>query len=166
MALSEAAARDVHVHTHPAGRADKPEKRAPEAPKTARAGATQARVIPLRPDLRQEPQAPEVRRAAGGVLDKEIQGALNAVRDAAQDSDWARGPITVVDAARKVFPAKGEAPGKIAWVAMSVSGAFGLLLVALGHLIAYAGQGRIRPAVVAAVAILASTLSYLAAHAA
>ncbi len=169
MALSEPVPVDAHVHTHHADRAQKTGKRPPEGPKTARAGATRARVIPLRPDLRQEVRpdhVPPARRPAGGGLEGEAQAALGAVTEAMEGSDWAQPPVTVLSAARAVFPARKEAPGAVAWVAMSAAGAFGLFLVALGHLIAQAGHGRVRPAVTALVAALALIISFVAAHAA
>lgn len=157
MAPDNAAAAHVHVHTHPADSAQNPGNRAHSGPKSAPAGATRARVIPLRPDLRQEDpqtQFPQGRTARREGPAEEFRAGIEAAAEAVRESDWAREPMSVLDAARKIVPASGEASGKIAWVGMSVAGLLRLLLVGLGHLIAYAGETRIRAAVTGLVIVL------------
>jgi hypothetical protein len=55
---------------------------------------------------------------------------------------------------REVFPAKGEASGKAAWVAMSVAGLFRALVITALWLIALSVRSRIQAGVGLALVLL------------
>jgi hypothetical protein len=151
---------DVRAHMHLADLAENPDLHPDSGVNPAR-GAARARVIPLRPEHRQDP-APENDRG----LDGGLAAGLQAVREAAEDSDLARAPMTVWTAFEQLAPAKGEASGKLVWTAMTFAGLLRLIYLAVGHLVAKGGETRIRAAVATGVLTAAVVVSWALGHAA
>ncbi len=158
-------AADVHVHTHQGDMRPETENRPGTEAKSARRPA-RARVIPLRPEQGQEDTAKKIEDPKPGLGATLLAEMKAEAAEAAEESEWAREPMSVVDAAKQIVPAKGEASGKVAWAGMTVAGVLRLLLVSLGHLIAYAGATRTRAAITTLVVAIAIALSTIAAHAA
>lgn len=166
---------DVQAHMRQRDLAGKPAKEPSEGAKSAGAPA-RARVIQLRPDLRQdatpiiEPDvSPAEQTQQGGLgasLLAEMQAAQAAAREEAEDSELAQPAMTVLQAFEQVAPAKGEAPNKTTWVAMTLAGVLRVLIVGAGNLLAAGGSTRIRAAVTSTVLVTALTLSWLLGHAA
>jgi hypothetical protein len=156
---------DVHVHAHRADLAPETGNRADSGRKSARTPATQARVIPLRTDLRQEDPEKKSERAGRGSrspLEAELAAGWAVVAETAQASEYARAPMTPVEAAKQVAPARGEAGNWMLWSAMTAAGVARLVLVSVGHLIAHGGETRLRAAVVTMIFLLALAGGYLA----
>jgi hypothetical protein len=157
---------DVRAHTHSA---DHPQGRGNpwhSGPESASARVTRdARVIPIRREVRQEPpqDQPAPRKATGG-LSAEMQAATAAVKNAAENSDWAAEAMTPVAAWMQVAPRRGEADNWIIWAGMTAAGIARGVLVSLGYLVVRGGETRLRAGVAAGILILAMAAAFLAGH--
>lgn len=110
-------------------------------------------------------QQPEINDQDGPkVRDVVSQHGRDAVR--ALDQSWllTEVPLTAGEAWRTVPPAKGEASGKAAWLAMTTAGLFRALVVTGGHLVLLAVGTRIRAGVALVLTVLACASACAAHH--
>lgn len=160
VAPSEAPVRDVRTHMNPEDLPGKPEIGPDSGSNTGRADATPVRAIP-QPTRQGQVGAPEPGWPSRPARSRLWEAELAAVQAAVEGSELAAAPLSMLAAARGVFPANGQAPGKLAWLAMSLAGLLRLAGVSVGHLVAHAFATRIRASVaftVLAVAVIASNL--------
>jgi hypothetical protein len=158
----------VHAHTHPADLASETGKQPVSERKSAGPWA-RARAVPHLHLVDQSPAPDPVPDDAVPEtgLGSALLDEMEAVRLAAEASDWAREPMTPVTAAKQIAPAKGEAGRNwIVWTAMTVAGLARFILVSLGYLVARGGETRIRAGVVTGVLVAAIVISALVGHSA
>jgi hypothetical protein len=156
---------DVRAHVHLVPDADNsgigPDLRAESARSPAR-----ARVIPLRPERRQE-GAPIKDEPSGGALVTELRAGAAAAKGAVAGSELGGEPMTVLAALEQVVPTRDEHRGsKLRWVVMTVAGLARLGIVSAGALVIAGGATRIRAAVLCTVLLAALAVSAVAGYAA
>lgn len=170
MAPEAAARTDAHARAHRADLGPETGNRPDFEPKTAGTPVTRdARVIQMRPKTRQGDQPEEIKPyepPPGARPGGEFEAARALVSEAAEASDWSREPMTPVDAAKQITPAKGEAGNWIVWSGMTIAGLARLVLVTAGWSIARGGETRIRAGVALTVFLIALGLAYVAGHSA
>ncbi len=100
--------------------------------------------------------------AATGTVRDAASKHAGAARAAVSMSKGFTEPLTSLDdAARTVAPATGEAPGRVAWVAMTLAGLFRLAVTAAGTLLVHAVATRIRAGAALALFVVAITAHLL-----
>lgn len=163
--------RDVHAHAQDADLAGKRPWGRRKDRKSAPAPATQARVIQFQPRQSQEATPEETsddsgrsRKRSKTSQSSELAAGLNLLTETARESDLAEQPMTVIESWEQIFPERGEAPGKLAWIAMSIAGFARAVIVTFGHLIVRGADTRIKAGIQALILLIALALAYAAGH--
>lgn len=101
---------------------------------------------------------------ASKVTDFVSQHVVDAGEAVARSWPLTERPEAAVTVARRVFPAKGEAPNRAAWVAMSAAGTFRLSVFVLAQLVQLAVATRIRAGVALALLLAVVAAGWIATH--